>query len=561
MKFLNRARLNLSSTLAIGACVMTGLVACQAELGADGTEGGVAGEDGDSSETGDGTSAGDDRYDIVVYEDGLAPSPLARLTNEEFMVSASSLLGVSSTTGPLADSRSSLVAEPLIGGLNNDSRTQLLTQLKLGSFSAIASAATDAYLDGVGNLQALATRLECASGAADFSACLKEFGTSLMGRAYRRPLTSEESSAIEGLVDDLDALIADGSDTPNTLDLNVLRVRTLVRFVLTSPDYLLLVEKGAEESSDESSPRPLTSHEIAARMAYFLSGGPPDAELLAAAEAGTLSEADVRLEHAARILDGSGGQEMVERSILAWLGVTESASGPAEVATLTEFIGTWFSEERPFSDFYQAPVDVDHLDGTMTEEPFGVLGLPAFLKSHTAFPTPAFITRGVFVVERLLCLHLPDDLPAEALESGATGDLEVFQVHDQQPCASCHQYFDNFGASLHQFDAETGLFVPGPTELGSGFELRDASGVVGTADNPAELGEVLGSGESGKACMAALWYRSAKRRDLDPSGADQGNVGQLLRDWEASGNMSLKSLLRTIVASEDFVTLFPPPEE
>lgn len=561
MKRLNiGARLRLASTLTI-ACASLSLVAgCEGVLNgenADGTR--IPGSHGDGD--GDGDLSDKDKelgHGVIQYEAGLAPTPLARLTNEEFLASAQALLGIAKDAAPLMEARNTLVAEPLIGGLPNDAKTQLLKQLTVASFSNIASAATNAFVDGVSTPAQLATLLECEDGTSDISACTKAFGAQLVERAYRRPATPEDVQAVEDLVDQLDELLLEKAPDPNNLDAHILRLRTVIRYVLLSPDYLLLVEKGITDTpEDVTTVRPLSSLEIATRMSYFLSGGPPDAALLAEAKADTLTDVEVRLAQADRLLESAGGQAQVEMALLGWLGVKDTLVDTASIEKLSAFIGEWFNEEKPFSDFYQAPISVEHLDGQVTEEPFGVLGQDAFLGSHTSYPTPAFITRGVFLVERLLCLALPADIPAEALEAGAQTDLEVFEVHDQQPCATCHQFFDNFGAGLQQFDAQTGLFVPGPSVLGTGFELRNKEGVLGVIDDVEDLGAVMGSTESGESCMAELWYRSAKRRDMDPSGADEGDVEELVSTWKESGNTSLKSLLRAIVASDQFVTLFP----
>lgn len=560
MKLFNQhPHLSLVSSLAIGVSAIAMLSACEAALdGRNGDNSTRSGENGDGDGTGgDGDGDDDLGVGVIKYEPGLAPTQLARLTNEEFMSSAQALLGVPQDAQSLQDARVSLVAEPLIGGLNNDAKTQLLKQLTVASYSNVASAATDALVDGVTTTGELAALLEC-SEPSDLSGCTKTYGAQLLERAFRRPVTPSEVQTVEALVDQLDALLQEKAPEPNSLEAHILRLRTVVRYVLLSPDYLLLVEKGVTDTpEDVTTVRPLTSHEIATRMAYFLSGGPPDDELLAAADADTLGDPEVRLAHADRLLKSDNGQTKVEQAILGWLGVNDTLVDAADIATLKSFVGDWFSEDKPFADFYQAPIGVSHLDGSETEEPFGVLGLNAFLGSHTTYPTPAFITRGVFVVERLLCLALPDDIPAEALEAGSQTDIEVFEVHDQQPCATCHQFFDNVGAGLHQFDAETGLYVPGPTELGSDFEISDQDGVLGVVDGVADLGDVIGNSDRGQSCMAELWYRSSKRRDLDPSGADAVNVDKLMDDWKATGDTSLRSLLRTIVSSEEFVTLFP----
>ena len=455
------------------------------------------------------------------------------------------------------EARGTMIAEPNIGGLTNDANNQLLKQLTVAGFSNIAAAVTDAYVLDVENISDLAAKLNCTDDS-DIPACIKEFAARLTSIAYRRDATAEEIATIDSVLSQVDSLITETGTDTNALSSHILRLKTAIRYLLLSPDYLLFVEKGlTENKTDTTTPRFLNSYEIATRLSYFLIGSPPDAALLSAAKDGTLSDSKIRLEHTARLLKENSVKTQVRRSLLAWLDTDLSRTDAKSFLALSEFIDDWFSTSKPFSDFYQAPVTVAHLDGTSTEEPFGVLGMQAFLASHTSSPTPAFITRGIFIIERLLCGALPPDLPAEALEAGALSDLEVFEVHDKQECASCHKVFDNYGAALQQFDGATGLYTAGPTVIGSDFELYDFGGINGTVSNPGELGQTMGSSELAPACMAELWFRSSKRRSLDPKGGDKKLVANLVSQWQGSGDTSLKSLLSIIVKSDDFIMLYP----
>jgi len=100
--------------------------------------------------------------------------------------------------------------------------------------------------------------------------------------------------------------------------------------------------------------------------------------------------------------------------LLGWLAIDDRAD-EASVTQLRAFLEDWVVNDRPLSDFYTAPVIVGHVDGTESEEPFGVLGARAVVASHTSSPTPSFINRGEFITERLLCATLPEDLPDAAL--------------------------------------------------------------------------------------------------------------------------------------------------
>ena len=546
---LGRRSFNVASKLVFSLCAILTLTQCNGQFGSGNGSNGTSGPGGIANP--DGT------VPLSPASGDYVQSPLARLSNEEFLASAQTILGLAENTTPIMEARSTMTAEPDIGGLNNDANNQLLKQLTVAGFSNVAAAAIDAYLADVSKVAELTAKLNCADDT-DVPACIKDFASQLVSKAYRRDATTEELANTDLLLSQLDELITGSGVDMNALSSHILRLKTVLRYLLLSPDYLLLTEKGiAENKADVTTPRVLNSYEIASRMSYFLIGGPPDAALLSAAKEGVLNDPEVRLEHTARLLKDNKGKTQVRRSLIGWLGANIDKTEADSFLALSEFIDDWFSTSKPFTDFYEAPITVAHLDGTSSEESFGVLGMQAFLDSHTSYPTPAFITRGVFIAQRLLCGSLPDDIPAEALEAGALSDLEVFQTHDKQECASCHKAFDNYGAALHQFDAQTGLYTAGPTVLGGDFELYDLGGITGTVNNPSELGQTIGSSERGPACMAELWLRASKRRSLDPKGGDKKLVANLVSQWQDSGDTSLKSLLSIIVKSDDFIMLYP----
>src|SRR2546430_6211011 len=86
-------------------------------------------------------------------------------------------------------------------------------------------------------------------------------------RAYRRPLEAPEAAK-------LDQLFEMGRTGDNFAN----GVRLVVQAMLQSPKFLYLVE----------GPGPLTQHQVAARLSYFLWNAPPDAVLSAAADGGQL---------------------------------------------------------------------------------------------------------------------------------------------------------------------------------------------------------------------------------------------------------------------------------
>ena len=66
------------------------------------------------------------------------PSPLARLTNDEYINSVRTLLSLASESPHINAAKNSLTSESVVHGLTNDAATQFLTQLTVSGFSTMA---------------------------------------------------------------------------------------------------------------------------------------------------------------------------------------------------------------------------------------------------------------------------------------------------------------------------------------------------------------------------------------------------------------------------------------
>ncbi|MEL6183196.1 MAG: DUF1592 domain-containing protein, partial [Myxococcota bacterium] len=333
-------------------------------------------------------------------------SLLGRLTNREYLNSLQILLSFDAQDPSLVEDLEALPTESNVGGLRNDAETQILTQLAVAGFERVASAVADLYLSPARSNAELATLLGCPEmGAEAMSPCVVDFGGTLLAKASRRPRDAQHLAQAEGVLEAVNALLAAEDQQPTQRRYRLAQVKALIRYAALSPDFLLLLERGTPAADGGTR---LTDYEIATRLAFFAAGSPPDAALLADAAAGRLEQAGTRAGHVDRLLETSEGRGQFVTALVGWLGIREELTEPEDVEALRAFVTDWLASDRPFADFYRSPVDVRHLDGSSSREPMGVLGSRAFLASHTAFPTPDFITRGITVVETLLCGKLPD---------------------------------------------------------------------------------------------------------------------------------------------------------
>lgn len=486
----------------------------------------------------------------VALVPALVSTPLARLTNHEYVASLRALLELPSNAVFSDEVIQSLPAEPSEGGVVNNANHQPLSQLHIAAYDRVAAVAADLFLSQLNaqNNGALAELLGCQDlGDAPESTCLLEFGQRLMERAARNAPTEGRVEYIsEALTTVVQATSALGISATE-FDSRLLQVRSLISVVALSPEFLLMVERGEAGSPSNQ----LGANDVANRLAFLLSGAPPDELLQAAAADGSVLDSAVRAAQVDRLLSSAEGLERLVQTLIGWLKVPQDGVDAADYDALASFIRTWLVEKRPVSDFYQGLIDVSHLDGNVTREPLGVLGSRAFVAAHTTFPTPSFISRGVFAVQELLCSQLPDGLPVEAFEVESQTAIEVFEQHAMQPCASCHRFFDNYGAVFQQFEPETNLFVPDRAPFGENFELIPLGDVSGTASTVADLSHKLATSEQAAKCITEVVYRLAMRRGLQPE--DEALVKAHSGQWLRGGG-TLQGLVREIVSSEGFVT-------
>ena len=83
------------------------------------------------------------------------------------------------------------------------------------------------------------------------------------------------------------------------------------RAVLCSPDFLFLVERGPK----------LDSHELAARLAYFLWRSAPDARLRELADKNELTKPDVLRSEVARLIASPRFEAFVTDFLAQWLNL------------------------------------------------------------------------------------------------------------------------------------------------------------------------------------------------------------------------------------------------
>ena len=311
--------------------------------------------------------------------------------------------------------------------------------------------------------------------------CAPRIMTDLARRAFRRPVTAREVQKYVGLVqlaEKQEGSLAEG-------------LAVGIQALLVSPDFLFRIERDRQTPPNAAS-YPITPHELAARMSYFLWASMPDDELRRAADAGTLRDPKVRAYQVRRMLRDPKARALAEHFGGQWLQfrALESLTRDRDrfpdfedylrlsMRRETElFIEYIIREDRSILDFidgkysfvnerlarhYGIPnvvgpefrrVDLSGLPrgGVLTQ------GSVLTVSSYATRTSP--VLRGKWILENLLDAPPPDppgDVPNldEAAIGSSASLREQLEAHRTNPtCASCHRRMDPLGFGLENFDA------------------------------------------------------------------------------------------------------------
>ncbi len=290
-------------------------------------------------------------------------------------------------------------------------------------------------------------------------------------RAFRRPVNSKQ---IAGYVALAQSALEAGDDLTAA-------VRAGYRAVLCSPRFMYLTE----------APGKLDDHAVAARLSYFLTGGPPDGALAKLADAGRLQNPAAIRAEAHRLLTGAGGRRFVEDFAAQWLDLDQidftepdrklypQFDSIVQNSMLEEthtFLATLLKDNLSVTNLIDSDFTflnsrlarfygIDGVRGDAlrrvalrpAEHRGGVLTQGAILKVTANGSNTSPVVRGVWVSERLLGVPIappPDNVPAiEPDIRGATTIREQLAKHRAlDTCASCHVKIDPPGFALENFD-------------------------------------------------------------------------------------------------------------
>lgn len=357
-------------------------------------------------------AGGDDRTEELL------PAGVRRLSAFEYDRAVSDLLGAE-----LSPSER-LAPELRQDGFSNNARGAIDPLLAVQLRDAAVELARDAVRDRLLEL------VPCAA-AAD-ATCARRFVVELGARAFRRPLGEDEQARYLAVFD----AGAQGGTFGDGVEL------TLATW-LQAPSFLYLTALGAVDAPSEEIE--LTPHEIAAELAFGLTGAPPDAELRAAADRGAVVTPRERREQALRLLGVSDTRHQFRRFVNEWLEITASGRDTAA------FVDRSMIERRGALGALLA-------GGLELPARAGLLQDASFLAAHSRPSDSAPVLRGLAVVRRVLCRTIPrpSEIDREVTfppSSSEQTTRQRFAAHTSDAaCAACHSAFDAVGFAFENFD-------------------------------------------------------------------------------------------------------------
>ena len=310
--------------------------------------------------------------------------------------------------------------------------------------------------------------------------CARRILSALATRAYRRPLSADDLSALLSFY-----------RTGRQQDFNT-GIQMGLERILAAPGFLFRVES-APANVTPGSPYKLSDLQLASRLSFFLWSTIPDDELLNAAVKGQLSDPAVLKQQVTRMLRDPRSQALVDGFATRWLGLSKLAGLTPDTDLYREFdenlraamaeetrlfVADQIKADRSVSDLVTANYTfvnerlaehygipdiygprfrrVDFTDGIRG----GLLGQAAIL-AVTSYPNRTSVTvRGRWLLTNLLGAPPPPpppDVPAlkEPGQDGQPRSLRRrMELHRQAAaCASCHQRMDPLGFALENFDA------------------------------------------------------------------------------------------------------------
>jgi hypothetical protein len=313
------------------------------------------------------------------------------------------------------------------------------------------------------------------------SACGLNAVLAFAEKAYRRPLTAEETASYNVLWTDLTT--TNGGSVAEAIEYGY-------SAVLQAPGFLFRTETGGDFATQGA----INQHELASELSYFLTDGPPDTELLAAATANQLDPTAIRT-HARRILKQQAARDNIEAAMIGYFQLTTVPSVIINADSIPGFnltTGVKNSMYREAQEFFKNTlwqgtlgdlvtsrrtwinsqvasiygVRVPSTDVNVFSEVMlpadraGLLTLSPFLSAKSRPVGTSVVGRGLAINLALVCAENPlfpegNTAVEDAIANQVSWDEKrKADFRAENPtCRGCHSQFDAMGLVLENYDS------------------------------------------------------------------------------------------------------------
>lgn len=370
---------------------------------------------------------------------------------------------------------------------------------------------------GPGDTPARQRIFVCQPQAGQESACARQILTSLLRRAFKRPVDADD-------VDDLMPFYEAGK-AERSFDYGIQRA---IERLLVSPQFLYRIERERMDLPVGTA-YPISDVELATRVAFFLWSSIPDDELLDVAASGRLRQPGVLEQQVKRMLDDHRSESMVNNFAAQWLFLRDLEVKEADLFLFRDFdealkkdlvretelfLDSILREDRPLTDLITANYtflnerlakhyEIPGIQGSHFRKVTfpagsprgGLLGQASVLTITSYSTRTSPVVRGKYVLENLLASPPPPpppNVPSLKTEGNTTDEplsmREAMTLHRQNPaCAGCHAKMDPIGFSMENFDAVgrwrdldgAGKPIDAATQLVDGSQFTGVEGLKG----------------------------------------------------------------------------------
>ena len=429
-----------------------------------------------------------------------------------------------------------------------------------------------------------ATATKCASATDD--TCAQNYVLGVAAKLNRQPLDARATSSLMQVYTEIKA--AGGSTTE--------AVQFSIEAALNSAEFLYRTEIG-DKSKMNADGIPLTPYEMATQLSFFLSDGPPDATLLAAAAANQLSTPAQIGTQVDRLLTTPAVQTNLSFAMFVFFKlhlldnvVIDPTKVPATVFNMG-IENAMFTEGQMFLNdvLWNGKVD-DLVTSTSTfvntdlanniytvtppagatqsnfvkvnlpaDQRSGMLTLAPFITSRARTDLGSVVSRGLVVDETMMCQIIPPPPDSLLAQINAAKMNLANQTPQQQAavrdsptvvCSGCHANFDPYGLVLENYDVVARYRTTaeyGPVDAHSFLPPTLGGGPVA---NAVDMAHQLAQSGAFSTCMTKSVMQYALSTVLSPVDIGSCAVANVHSAFEGSSNLSFSSMVHQIAVSK-----------